>query len=90
MTAISSLIAARRRGDPRSLQALAVALASTLRDTPAVGVDPVGVLEAGETQGAETPGTWQEVRAAADYGELSRPEYDYLAATVAALTMEDT
>jgi hypothetical protein len=90
VSAVSSLLAARTRGDKRSLQALAVALAATVTDTPPPSTDPVTALDEGETRGSELPRTWQEVRAARDYGELSEAEYDYLAAAVEALTMEDT
>lgn len=89
MPAVRSLIGARRRGSAESLQALGVALAATLRDTPDLPVDPLDLLHEVEDRGAEAPGTWQEVRAARDYGELSEAEYDYLAAAVEALTQED-
>lgn len=88
MTTVSSLLKARIPGEPRSLHALAVALAGVLTDTPPPGSDPLAVLEAGDTSNYELSGTWQEVRAARDFGELSPVEYDYLAATVEALTME--
>jgi hypothetical protein len=89
VAAVRSLIAARTRGDRESLQALAVALVGVLDDTPTLPTDPVAVYEQVENQSAERQGTWQEVRAARDYGDLTPAEYDYLAAAVAALTQED-
>jgi hypothetical protein len=89
VSAVTSLLAARTKGDPRSLQALAVALSAIMVDTPPPSTDPTVVLDEGETRGSELPRTWQEVRAARDYGDLTGPEYDYLAAAVEALTMED-
>jgi hypothetical protein len=88
MATVPALIAAHTRGDARSLQALALALSALLADTPEVPVDPVAALVEGETSG-EHPGTWQQVRAAADFGDLSPAEYEYLAAAVEALTQED-
>lgn len=89
MASVRSLLAAHRRGDARSLQALAVALAAALEEPPALPTDPVELEETVDTRGAEASGTWQEVRAARDYGHLTGPEYDYLAAAVEALTQED-
>ena len=90
MPAVRSLIAAHRHGDAGSLKALAVALAAELRDTPETPVDPVELYERVETNNHETAGTWQEVRAARDFGDLTPAEYDYLAAAVEALTQEDS
>lgn len=89
MSAVTNLIAARKPGDRASLQALGIALASALRDTPDRPTDPVELYDGVETDGYEQPGTWQEVRAARDFGDLSDAEYQYLAAAVEALTQED-
>lgn len=89
MPAVRSLIAARE-GGAEGLRALAVALASTLADTPPLPDDPAELWSEVEDRGAEQSGTWQEVRAARDYGDLSDAEYQYLAAAVEALTREDT
>jgi hypothetical protein len=88
VTSIPALIAARTPGDPRSLQALAVALAATVHDTPEPSTDPTDLYWTVEDDDAEAPGTWQQVRAARDYGDLSPAEYEYLAAAVGALTQE--
>lgn len=88
MPAVRSLIAARERSE-EGLTALAVALAGVLADTPDLPDDPAELWAYVEDHGAETPGTWQEVRAAADFGELSEAEYEFLAAAVEALTQED-
>lgn len=90
MVAVRSLIAAHKAGDVGSLRALAVALAGTLHDTPEPSTDPVTLVDQVETQGYDEPDTWQEVRAARDFGDLTPAEYDYLAAAVEALTQEDT
>lgn len=90
MPSISNLIAARVPGDRESLDALAVVLVARLEDTPEVVGDPVEWVDAVDTRGAGLPGTWQEVRAARDHGDLSSAEYDHLAAAVEALTREDT
>jgi hypothetical protein len=87
---VRSLIAAHQSGDATSLKALAVALAATLRDTPEPPTDPVELEGWVETRGYDEPGTWQEVRAARDFGDLTDAEYEYLAAAVEALTQEDT
>ncbi len=87
-TSIRSLIAAHQTGDKRSLVALGVALSRVLRDTPALPTEPAEVWSEVEDRGAEAAGTWQEVRAAADHGELTEAEYDYLHAAVEALTQE--
>lgn len=89
MPAVRSLIDARER-TAEGLQALAVALAQTVVDTPPLPADPVALWSEVEDRGAELPGTWQEVRAARDFGDLSPAEYDYLAAAVEALTREGT
>lgn len=88
MPSIGSLLAAHRPGDKRSLQALGVALAGTVKPVDALSDTPEGVWEKAEVTGWEQPGTWQEVRAAADYGVLTPAEYDYLAAAVEAMTQE--
>lgn len=90
MPAVRSLIAAHEPGSERSLTALAVALAAVLTDTPVLSADPVELWSQVEDHGAEAPGTWQEVRAARDFGDLSVAEYDYLAAAVEALTQEES
>lgn len=89
MASVRSLISAHQRGDRESLQALGVALAGAVGDTPELPTDPVALYDVVETQNAERLGTWQEVRAARDYGDLTEAEYDYLAAVVEALTQED-
>jgi hypothetical protein len=88
MATVSSLIAAHKPGNARSLQALAVALAATVRDTPTLPTDPIDLYSVVEDAGAEAPGTWQEVRAAHDYGDLTDAEYAYLTAAVEALTQD--
>lgn len=90
MPSISSLIAARQPGDRGSLQALGEALAAVLADTPDLPADPDGLVDAVDTRGAELAGTWQEVRAARDRGDLSVAEYEYLAAAVEAHTERTT
>ena len=90
MSAISSLIRARKPGSRESHQAHAIALSKVVRDTPAPPTDPVQVYEVAETQGAEQVGTWQEVRSARDHGDLTPAEYEYLAAAVDALTQEES
>jgi len=89
MPSIPSLIAARTRGNAESLKALAVALADNVRTPPAPPLDPVEVWNDAEDGGVRT-GTWDEVVAARDTGELSPAEYEYLSAAVEALTMEET
>ncbi len=89
MPAVRSLIAAHQRGDKRSLTALAAALAGSVRDTPDLPDEPADLYGVVEDRGAELAGTWQEVRAARDYGDLTPAEYDYLAAAVEAMTQED-
>lgn len=88
MPKITSLIAAHKRGDKGSLNALAVALAASIHDPAPLPVDPVEHRIAAEERGT-VPGTWEEVRAARDYGDITPAEYDYLAASVEALTQED-
>lgn len=87
---VSSLIAAHRHGDAESLQALAAALAAVLAPVPELPVDPVEHLDAADVRGAGAEGSWQEVRAARDHGDLTGAEYEYLAAAVDALTQEET
>jgi len=87
-TSVRTLIAARKRGDRESLRALAVVLAQRVVDTPVLSADPAELWAEVENRGAELPGTWQEVRAARDHGELTEAEYDYLSAAVEALTLE--
>lgn len=89
MVSVRSLIAAHVRGDATSLRALALALAAAVEPVPEAPVDPLEAYEVADTLGAEQAGTWQEVRAARDHGDLTVAEYDYLAAAVDALTMED-
>lgn len=86
--AIAHLLAARERGSASSLRALAIALAARITDPPALPTEPAAVWSEVENRGAEASGTWQEVRAARDHGEISEAEYDYLAAAVDALTLE--
>lgn len=88
MPAVRSLIAAHQRGDAGSLRALAVALAATVHDTPEPGSDPVEAWAGVEDRGGEQAGTWQEVRAARDHGDLTAEEYSYLVEAVDALTQE--
>lgn len=88
MPSVRSLIAARAR-TREGLRALAQALHDHLQPVPQLPDDPTALWDAVEDRGAEAPGTWQEVRAAVDHGELSEAEYDYLAAAVAALEDED-
>jgi hypothetical protein len=85
---VRSLIAAHKSGDQKSLRALAVTLATVLGDTPEQPTDPIAHWSAVEDAGAEAPGTWQEVRAAHDYGDLTDAEYAYLATAVEALTRD--
>jgi hypothetical protein len=85
---VRALLAARERGSKESLRALAIALAARLDDPPGLPTEPAAVWSEVENRGAEAPGTWQEVRAARDHGEISDAEYDYLAAAVDALTLE--
>lgn len=89
MPAVRSLIAAHTRGSADSLRSLAIALAAVVEDPPALPVDPVELYDAVESGGAPVAGTWQEVRAARDDGALTPAEYDYLAAAVDALTLEE-
>lgn len=90
MPSVSSLIRAHQPGDAESLQALGLLLAATVDDTPPLPEDPAELVDAVDTQGAELAGTWQEVRAAHDHGDLTDAEYDYLAAAMEALTRKDT
>lgn len=90
MSSVSSLIAARKRGDADSLRALAVALSAVLSDTPEQSTDPVEAADVAETRMDPAPGTWQEVRAARDHGDLTEAEYQYLAAALDALTQEES
>lgn len=90
MSSVSSLIAAHRHGDAESLRALAVALSSVVRDTPEQPTDPVEGWQVAETRMDPEPGTWQEVRAARDHGDLTDAEYEYLAAALDALTQEES
>jgi hypothetical protein len=89
MPAVRSLIAAHKRGDRASLQALGIALAAELKPPAALPDTPEGVEEQAGLRGWDEAGTWLEVRAARDHGELTPAEYDYLAAAVEALTMEE-
>lgn len=89
MPSVTALLAAHRTGDKRSLVALASALAGTVHDTPALPDDAVDLYDVVEDRGAELDGTWQQVRAARDYGQLTPAEYDYLAAAVGALKQEE-
>lgn len=91
MPSVRSLIAARRRGNADDLRALAVALAREVSPPPALPADPAALWDAVEDAADHefVPGTWQEVRAAADHGDLSEAEYEYLAAAVAAMDEED-
>ena len=89
MPSVSSLLKAHIKGDAGSLQALGVALAAVLVEAGPPPVDPVELWDAVETRDPAPAGTWQEVRAARDHGDLSHAEYDYLAAAVEALTRED-
>jgi hypothetical protein len=85
---VGSLLAARVPGDEASLRALAAVLAARVVDTPVPAADPVEQWGAVEDRGGEVSGTWQEVRAARDHGDLSSAEYEFLAATVDVMTQE--
>ncbi len=95
MPAVDSLLIAYSRGrrDSKTLRALALALAPELKtpdEMPGLAAgDPVAVLDAVTVRGYDQPGTWQQVRAARDFGRLTQAEYDYLAAAVEALMQED-
>ena len=82
MSSVSDLIAAWREQDA-PVAVLARDLAGRLHDTPALPYDPSALIDRVDTEGAELAGTWQEVRAAHDFGELTDEEYDELAALVA-------
>lgn len=88
MATVRSLIAAHKRGDAESLRALAIALSRQLVDTPPLPTDPVELWSEVENHGLEAAGSWREVRACRDHGELTEAEYDYLSAAVEALTLE--
>ena len=85
MPSVASLLAAHQHGDKRSLRALGQALAEHVADTPPLPDEAVDLYEVMEDRGAEGTGTWQEVRAARDYGLITPAEYDYLAAAVEAM-----
>jgi hypothetical protein len=89
MPAVASLLAAHQPGNRRSLQALAVALAAEVKPPAPLPDTPVELEAQVEVRGWQQAGTWQEVRAARDFGDITPAEYDYLAAAVAALTQED-
>jgi hypothetical protein len=88
MPSITSLIRAHETGNAESLQTLAVALHGLLDDTPTLPTDPAEHWSAVDTRGAEQRGTWQEVRAAHDHGDLTDAEYEYLAAALEHLDQE--
>ena len=88
MATVRSLLAVHVSGDRGSLQALAVALAAQLAPVPERPTDPVALWDLIETTDAAAAGTWQEVRAARDYGRLTPAEYDYLSAAVDTLQQE--
>lgn len=90
MPTVRSLLLAHEPGSRESLQALAVALAAQLVPVPDRPTDPTVLLDLIESTEQDTAGTWQEVRAARDYGRLTPAEYDYLHAAVEALTLEDS
>ncbi len=95
MPSVEALLTAYGRGPRRApqLRALGLALAPVLKapdELPGlVAADPATVLDAVTVRGYDQPGTWQQVRAARDFGQLTQAEYDYLAAAVEALTQED-
>lgn len=89
MAAVRSLIAAHRPGDRGSLEALAVALAATVKPVPDLPADPLAVEMLVDTLDPVPADTWAEVRAARDYGDLTPQEYDYLSAAVEALTSNE-
>ncbi len=91
MPAVDALITAYERTPRRAphLRALGLALAPELKDPFETPTDPVAALEAVDVRGYDQPGTWQQVRAARDFGRLTPAEYDYLAAAVEALTLGD-
>lgn len=86
---VGQLLAAHISGDRSNLRQLAVGLAEVLRPPAALPDDPVALEAAAEDTSYEQAGTWQEVRAARDYGRLTPAEYDYLSAAVAARSQED-
>ena len=88
MPSVSALLRAHAHGDKGSLQALGVALSEALTAPTAMPVTPVEVEAEAGMRGWDEPGTWQEVRAARDFGDLTPAEYDYLQAAVEALTQE--
>lgn len=88
MSTVTSLIAAHHHGDRESLKALAVALASAVEPVPALPTDPVELWSAVEDAPPAARGTWQEVVAARDNGDLTDPEFDYLVAATEALTLD--
>lgn len=89
MPEVSSLLAAHQRGDAGSLAALGVALAAAVKPVDELPLDPVELEDAVDTRPAVQAGTWQEVVAARDYGDLTPDEYDYLLAAVEVLTEEE-
>lgn len=89
MAAVRSLIAAHKTGDRGSLEALAVALAATVKPAPPLPADPVAVEMLVDTLDPVPADTWAVVRAARDYGDLTPAEYDYLSAAVEALTSNE-
>ena len=88
--AVIDLLREHRGGDPVALQQLAEQLAAVVDDVEAQPDDPVKALELAEDQSYAAPGTWQQVRAARDYGILTFAEYDFLSAAVEAITTGDS
>lgn len=88
MATVRSLIAAHKTGNAESLRALAIVLSRQLVDVPSLPDDPTDLYVAVEDTGLEAAGSWREVRACRDHGELTEAEYDYLSAAVEALTLE--
>lgn len=90
MPSVKDLLRAHETGNRSSLQALGVALAAELAPVPDRPTDPVELLQLIEDTDAEAAGTWDEVRAAHDYGRLTDAEYVYLHAAVGSLTLEES
>lgn len=87
-TVRSLVVAAHKHGDAESLRALAIALSRQLVDVPDLPTDPAELWAEVEEHGLEAAGSWREVRACRDHGELTEAEYDYLSVAVEALTFE--
>lgn len=89
MTVGQLLTAYAAARDRDGLRQLGADLAAALRPPRPLPTDPVALEAAAEDTSYAEAGTWQEVRAARDYGRLTPAEYDYLSAAVAAASQED-